>query len=243
VEHWSATRFMLFDQCPALFKERYIDGVALVETEGLCFGKAFHLGLEEHFRGGDGERTFRKAWRKFSGDLGHVNATLTSTGLALLDKVFELQLQGEPERWFSLDTDELGAPTVGALDLWDQVNNIVYDFKTTFGAWSQARAEREVWQPVLYAWAIWDATDQLPDFEYIVCNRATRALDRFRRIWTPDGYLEQMNLAWGRMRTISTMVAADVLDCHGNHGFCPECGGRWSHDHVCEQVTERIRLR
>jgi hypothetical protein len=231
---------MLFDQCPALFKERYLDGVPLVETEVMAFGKAVHLGLEQHFRGGDGERAFRAAWKQFPA----TNSTLTGVGLTLLDKVFELQLSGEPERWFSLDTDELGAPTVGAVDLWDQVNHVVYDFKTTIGAWSQARAEREVWQPVLYTWAFVDVTDELPDFEYIVLNRATRALDRFHRKWTPDGYFEQMSLAWGRMRTIAVMVSADVLACHEQHGFCPECGGRWAHDHVCDTgTTERIRLR
>lgn len=234
---------MLFDQCPMLYRERYVEEQPFELTEAVAFGQAMHQGLEAHYRGDDGELVFRKIWKDLGGVLRNagvdVDRGLTATGLNLLEQVYELDLQGEPERPFSLDTPELGAPIVGAIDLWG--TDTIYDFKTTYGTWSQERAEREVWQPVLYAWAYWDETDRLPDFEYIVLNRATRVLSRFRRHWEPDGYLEQMNLAWARMRCIAALVEGDELHCHGNHGFCPECGDRWAHDHACVQSV-RIRL-
>lgn len=241
VEHWSASRFMLFDQCPGLYRQRYVEHVALEPTEALSFGKSVHLGLEAHYLGHDGERAFRTAWKGYCLESPGYDSRLAGVGLNLLDQVFELQLEGTPERDFSLDTPELNANIVGAIDLWGPGR--IYDFKTTAGKWSALRAEAEVWQPVLYTWAYWDQTDVLPDFEYIVLNRATGTLSRFLRHWEPDGYREQMDLAWARMRTISTCVAADVLDCHGDHGFCPECGDRWGHDHVCRGAAERIRLR
>ena len=234
---------MTFDVCPGEYKARYVDGQPFEMTEAVAFGQAVHQGLEAHYRGGDGEGQFRKIWKDLRGVLENAGIAtdpkLTATGLSLLDQVYDLDLQGIPERPFSLDTPELGAPIVGAIDLWGQ--DTIYDFKTTYGSWSQARAEREVWQPVLYAWAYWDETDRLPDFEYIVLNRATRAVSRFRRHWEPDGYLAQLNEAWLRMRTIWALVEGDELHCHGNHGFCPECGDRWAHDHACTP-SARIRL-
>lgn len=236
---------MLYDQCPLSFRERYIDGVALEPTEALCFGSAVHQGLESHYNGGDGERAFRAAWKAAAQELlnGEVDPTLTATGLDLLDQVFELDLHGVPEHGFSLDTNaELGAPIVGAIDLWDKQTGVVYDFKTTIGSWSQERAQREVWQPYLYTWAAYEDSDVWPVFEYIVLNRATKALTRFRREWTPDDYLVQLDDLWGRMRAISSAVAADALSCNGKHGYCPECGAKWAHDHVCASRLERVRL-
>jgi hypothetical protein len=247
--HWSATRFMLFEQCPAEFRSRYVDGVAVEPTEAMLFGSAVHHGLESHFNGQDGEHAFRAAWKAEAQRLhtlwgASVSPTLTGMGLRLIEQVQALDLHGVPERGFSLDTNaELGAPIIGALDLYDQGNNIVYDFKTTRGVWSQDRAQSEVWQPLLYTYAAWDETGNWPQFEYIVLNRMTGALSRFRREWTADEWVDQMNVAWSRMVAISTAVAQDKLECHDKHGYCLECGERWGHDHVCnESHSKRIRL-
>jgi len=245
VPHWSATKFMLYDTCPGEFRQRYVDEVPLEPTEALEFGKAIHQGLESHYNGQDGERAFRAAWKVAQQDLhGRVSPSLTAMGMDLLDKVIALDLHGVPERGFSLDTNvDLGAPIIGALDLWDAESNTVFDFKTTRGAWSQQRAQTEVWQPFLYTWAIWDETGQWPAFEYVVCNRATGRVDRYRREWTAEQWLERMNVLWLRMCAISVAVANDQLECHGNHGFCPECGDRWSHDHVCDHASAlKVRL-
>jgi len=246
--HWSATRFMLFDQCPGEFKARYVDGVALEPTEALCFGKAVHTALECHYNGGDGERLFRTVWKSMVRDDlgGRVNKNLTGMGIELLDKVIALDLHGTPELPIAIDSNfELGAPIVGAIDLYDEQSETVYDFKTTRGTWSQERAQAERWQPLLYTLAIWYEHGVWPAFEYIVLNRVTGALSRFRREWTQDEWLEQMNAAWLRASEISVAVAQGRLECHGNHGFCPECGERWEHDHICDEGTysKRVTLR
>jgi PD-(D/E)XK nuclease superfamily len=244
--HWSATKFMLYDQCPGEFKSRYVDGVALEPSEALCFGKAVHMGLEAHFNGQDGERAFRAAWKSMSQEELHgmVDPRLTGMGLTLIDKVVALDLHGVPERGFSLDTNaELGAPIIGALDLYDADSNTVYDFKTSRGNWSQDRAQREVWQPLLYTYALWSETDcDLPAFEYIVLNRASGQLNRFRREWTSDEWLAEMNAAWVRMCEVSVAVGQGHLECHGKHGLCPECGERWGHEHVCDERIYRRRV-
>jgi hypothetical protein len=241
IPHWSASRFMMWDQCPGLFKEHYIDGVAVEVTEAMAFGLAVHKGLEEHFRGGNGEAAFRREWKTWPDG----SPDLTKTGLDLLDKVFDLDLHGTPEYGFELHTDaELGAPIVGYIDLVGD-DGVTYDFKTTVGRWSQERAQRETWQPLLYTWSRW--IEEPPNdaaFEYIVLNRASGALDRFRRQWTADEWVQQMNALWDRMRIISNDLAAGRFVCRDNHGYCPECGGRWSHAHVCypNPPLERIRL-
>ncbi|HXJ29482.1 MAG TPA: PD-(D/E)XK nuclease family protein [Gemmatimonadales bacterium] len=243
--HWSASRFMLFDLCPASFKERYVDGVAGEPTEAMLFGSCVHRGLEAHYQGNDGERAFRAAWKVAAEvDLhGDVHRELTGMGIELVDKVVALGLKGVPERPFYLDSEtELGAPIIGALDLWDAESNTVFDFKTTRGSWSQARAQREQWQPCLYTYAIWDETGEWPAFEYVVLNRATGVLSRFRREWTPDQWLDQMNALWARMCEVSVAVAKGQLDCHGGHGYCPECGERWTHEHNCDLVPHSRRV-
>lgn len=240
--HWSATRFMTFEQCPGEFKARYLDERPVEVSEAMAFGTAVHMGLEAHYQGLDGELAFRHAWKQATHELADVNRSLTATGLELLDKVFELGLSGSPEHGFLLDTEaEIGAPIVGAIDLWGD-DGVVYDFKTTRGTWSQHRAQTEVWQPVLYTWARWEQEPAYEAaFEYIVCNRVTGAVDRFRREWTPDEWVAQWNDVQGRMWRISRLVAAGYFECHGKHGYCPECGERWAHDHVCDaQVVGRL---
>jgi PD-(D/E)XK nuclease superfamily len=239
--HWSATQFMVYDQCPAEYRRRYVEGVAFEPTEATAFGQAIHQGLEAHFGGQDGEQLFRAVWKSEAAKLGgQVHRSLTAVGLELLDKVFALDLRGTAERPFVLRTDLiLGKPIVGAIDLWGD-DGTIYDFKTTRGRWSQDRAQTELWQPVLYAWVGLEETGVVPDFEYIVLNRVTGQLDRFRRRWLDEeAWAAQWCSAYDRMRTISAAVAADELDCHGKHGYCPECGARWSHEHVCEEPTSR----
>lgn len=239
--HWSASRFMTWDICPGEFKARYVDEVPFQMTEAVAFGQSMHMGLEAHYRGEDGVRAFRAAWKQYSRDLGRLNADshLTSTGLDLLDQVFELDLKGTPERGFSIDTnEELGAPIVGAVDLWGN-DGVIYDFKTTRGLWSQERAQKETWQPLLYTWARWEEEPSYDaTFEYIVLNRITGTLQRFRREWTAD----EWNAQWNAMRERAQQIADDIregrFECHGNHGYCPECGDRWSHEHACGQVLK-----
>lgn len=245
IPHWSASRFMLFDQCPANFKERYVDGVAVEPSEAMLFGSAVHRGLEAHYNGDDGERAFRAAWKvAVEHDLGgEAHRDLTGMGITLLDKVMALNLKGIPERRIDIDTNlELGAPIIGAIDLWDPTEQVVYDFKTTRGSWSQERAQREQWQPLLYTYAVWEETGTWPAFEYIVANRATGRLDRFRREWTADQWVDEINALWTRMIEVSIEVARGRLDCNGRHGHCQECGERWTHDHTCDETTRSRRV-
>lgn len=246
--HWSATRFMTFEQCPGEYKARYVDERPFELTEPLAFGKAMHQALEAYYQGQpDYELVFRRAWRQQAQELGgQVHRQLTGTGLVLLDKVIELGLAGVPERGFALDTEsDLGAPIVGAVDLWSLDPPVVYDFKTTRGRWSQARAQAEIYQPLLYTWAFWEETTIWPAFEYVVLDRVTGQLSRFRREWTQESWWEEMGQCWIRMRQIAALVAGGLLECHGKHGFCPECGERWGHDHLCDETVHtarRIRL-
>jgi hypothetical protein len=50
-EHWSASRFMLFEQCPRAYQTRYLDGVASPPSMALLFGKAMHTALEAMHQG------------------------------------------------------------------------------------------------------------------------------------------------------------------------------------------------
>jgi hypothetical protein len=52
-----------------------------------------------------------------------------------------------------------------------------------------------------------------------------------------------MNACYTRMGVIARLVADGDFTCSGKHGNCPECGARWSHDHVCEDAARARRVR
>jgi hypothetical protein len=131
---------------------------------------------------------------------------------------------------------------VGAIDLWGD-DGYIYDFKTTRGLWSQARAQTEVWQPALYTQARWlEEPGYGGEFEYIVLNRVTGTLQRFTRDWTRDDVVSLWNDVWEKMQVITTDIRLGHFVCSGNHGYCPECGDRWAHDHACSLTTGRARV-
>src|SRR4051812_48069204 len=97
-EHWSASRFMCWEQCPAEFYARYIAGAREPATEAMLFGTAVHRGLEAHYLGESAVAMFRHVWKaSVARDLhGVADAKLTAVGLDLIERVIELDLQGIP---------------------------------------------------------------------------------------------------------------------------------------------------
>jgi hypothetical protein len=209
----SPSRLWAYDRCPQVYRDRYIlkvDQPASYERE---FGTAVHAGLEAHFGGGDGDLAFRREWRERMAELREAGGRLpdlTSTGLDLIDKVVQLGISGTPERkiWIRCEA-YLNAPMLGYVDLWSESTNTIFDFKTTIGAWSAARAEREQWQPCIYSWAYFLEVGDLPDFEYIVLNRGTGDLQRFKTQRTHDQICDMLD----RARAIVLAVAAEKWEC------------------------------
>ena len=247
VPWWSPSKFVCWTQCPYEFYLRYVQHEPMVATEALHFGTAVHRGLEAHYRGTDGARAFRLAWRELGDELRatglHVDAGLSAMGLDLVEATIALGLRGEPERRVWLRTDAtLTAPTLGYMDLFSPDAVEVVDFKTTVGAWSQERAEKEIWQPCLYSWAFWEETGKLPTFRYVVLNRRSGQLEQFVTRRTHDDIAVMLE----RAIAISRGVQREEFDCvcPKRNTDCPECGGHWEHGHVCEPARGlRIKLR
>lgn len=213
-------------------------------TEALHFGTAVHKGLEAHYRGTDGELVFRRTWRELSESLRNdgfeVSQGLSKIGLDLLEKVVDLNLSGEPEKKIWVRTEDYTvAPILGYADLWDTDTHTIFDFKTTVGAWSEARAEKETWQPCLYSYAYWLETGTLPTFEYIVLNRVSGTLTRFKTRRDHD----QIMAALSCIREVALMIKRGEFECRCGASACPECGMPWQHGHMCELGKgTRIRL-
>lgn len=173
-----------------------------------------------------------------------VDGLLYLAGLRMIDQVASLDLNGDgrssserpiliPTRWAKLDW-----PVVGAVDLWSppwaQHGAVVWDFKTTAGTWSQTRADKERWQPLLYTWAYVRAFDVLPTFRYLVLNRVRGTVETFDRTWSSrrafDADLRDLSYA---AVEIAESVRDGNFDCGRKHGNCLECGDAYGHDHVC----------
>lgn len=214
VPYWSPSRFTCYEQCPAEYYQRYVLSMPIEPNTPMFFGTAVHKGLEAHFLGADGELAFRRSWRGLIPDLRAagcvVPTALFETGLDLVDKVSALGIFGVPERKILTDsTPYLNASLLGYVDLWCESEHTIYDFKTTLGAWSQERAEREMWQPCIYSMAYWLELDVIPAFEYIVLNRATGTLERFATRRTE----KQIGDMLGRAREIALAIAAQEWTC------------------------------
>ena len=175
-------------------------------------------------------------------------------GLRMIDQVDHLRLNDDgrsaPERWFKIPTRWGGLtwPVVGAVDLWSppwsKHGAVVWDFKTTVGSWSQERAERERWQPLLYSWAYVRAFDVVPTFRYLVLNRVTGAVDTFDRTWAKRGdFIEDLTDLEFHAEEIAEAVAEGNFSCTRGHGTCLECGEPYGHDHVCRRPARaKVKL-
>jgi hypothetical protein len=214
VPWWSPSKFVCYEQCPAEFYRRYVLHEPIEPNTPMYFGTAVHKGLEAHFRGQDGDLAFRRTWRSLIPELQAaqrvVPSALFETGLELIERVRSLNISGEPERRIWQRTDlYLGAPLLGYVDLWCEDTDTIVDFKTTLGAWSQERAEREIWQPCLYSMVYWLERGTIPTFEYIVLNRSTAELQRFITHRTEQQIADML----GRARQISLAVQRQEWAC------------------------------
>jgi hypothetical protein len=273
---------MLFEQCPRLYKDRYIDGIETEPSLAMLFGSAVHTALEALHQG---HRQTRRAADAADGHLGPslsrdrsgyasaravyaeqfdamnarleeiglmAPASLYAEGLTMLNLVEDMRLnvdgRSEPERWFTLPTQSLwGMPTVGAVDLWSPPwsthGAVVWDFKTTVGSWGPERAQRERWQPMLYAWAYKRAYDVIPTFRYVVLSRTGVEPRSFDRHWSPSEWREDFSALHFHAEEIAERVAQANFDCTRGHGTCLECGAPYGHDHVCADGSRPMKIK
>jgi hypothetical protein len=255
---------MLFEQCPRAYQDRYVHGLATEPSLAMLFGHTVHTALEALHQGHRGVcpdhpfgatdhlecarsayfREFESMRSILAAENITVDGLLYLEGLRMIDQVDYLKLNGDgrsrSERRISIPTawGGLDWPVVGAVDLWSppwsKHGAVVWDFKTTVGTWSQLRADKERWQPLLYTWAYVRAFDILPTFRYLVLNRMTGAVDTFDRAWSSKRAfsrdLEELEFV---AEEIADAIAAGDFACGRKHGTCLECGEPYTHDHVC----------
>jgi PD-(D/E)XK nuclease superfamily len=263
---------MLFEECPVRYRERYVEGIATTPSLAMLFGHTVHTALEALLQGHAGtcpvshgnmdheprDCAYDVYGREFStmrallADEGvEAGGLLYLEGLRMIDQVYELGLnadgRSQPELWFSLDCDWT-YPVVGAVDLWSppdsQHGAVVWDFKTTVGTWSQARADREMWQPVLYSWAYARMYNVVPTFRYVVLNRVDGSLTTFERGWSSrsDFKHDLEHLKFVAEDIVESILAGDFT-CTRGHGSCLECGEKFTHGHVCKTpARHKIKL-
>jgi hypothetical protein len=257
---------MLFEQCPRAYEDRYVHGLATEPSLAMLFGHTVHTALEVLLQGQGGgcpvaaephedhaecarSRYFQffSSMRSSLAALGvEAGGSLYLEGLRMLEQVEALRLNEDgrsrsewkitiPTEWGGLDW-----PVVGAVDLWSppwsKHGAVVWDFKTTVGKWSQLRADKERWQPLLYSWAYVRAFDTLPTFRYLVMNRLTGTVETFDRTWSRRRDFERDldDLEFAAEEIAEAVVKGD-FDCSRGHGTCLECGEQYGHDHTCRE--------
>jgi hypothetical protein len=140
-----------------------------------------------------------------------------------------------------------GFPTVGAVDLWSPPwsvhGPVVWDFKTTVGAWGPDRVQRETWQPMLYTWAYRRAYDVIPTFKYVVLNRTDNSITIMDRSWSKRQWNDDLAALTFHAEEIAERVSDGDFDCTKGHGTCLECGKPYGHNHVCADGSRPAKIK
>jgi hypothetical protein len=216
----SPSRLWAYDRCPQVYRDRYVlkvDQPAAFERD---FGTAVHKGLEAHFNGLDYEIAFLLSWRQAQKDLKlagvQVPSWLSVRGLELIEMVRAFGITGEPEQRVGIIVAGISVPIIGYADLVSE--GVIYDFKTTGWGWSQEKADREMFQPVIYSQAYAEAHAGIyPEFKFIVLPRNGDSglvqLDGTRTI-------RQIFETFERARVIHRAIEAQEFDCLCKGKYC-----------------------
>lgn len=211
---------MSYAWCPAQFYRRYILGIKDPPTMEMLFGTSVHAGLEAMFHNEDEELAFLRDWRAAKATLTDVHPSfllgLDERGLELLAQVRRLNIKGEPERRIGVVTHTIPLPFIGYADLWDAESKTVYDFKTTGFAWSQKKADAQIFQPAIYSQAFADEYGYIPRFVFVVLTRNPGPAKVFEATRTGD----QILAAFAQARWIYDQIEAGQFDC--SCGKCEE---------------------
>lgn len=217
----SPSRLWAYDRCPGVYRDRYILKLEQAASYEREFGTAVHCGLEAHFKGLDHEMAFLIAWRLAQKTLKaagvNVPSWLSSRGLELIESVrANSDITGIPEQRISIILAGVSVPIIGYADLMG--DGIVFDFKTTGWGWTQAHADKECFQPVIYSQAYAEAHNgEWPAFRFIVLPRNGNSglveLDGTRTV-------QQMWDTFERIRVIHKAIEAQQFDCLCKGKYC-----------------------
>jgi hypothetical protein len=209
----SPSRLTCYAYCPAEFYKRYILKQDEPPTPERSFGTAVHKGIEAHFRGGDDELAFLRAWREAQKELAAAEqifgAGLPERGLELLEMVRNLGLSGEPERHIVVTAPGIKIPIIGYTDLWSEVSGEIVDFKTSGYGWTQQKADEQIFQPAIYSQAFSDEHGYIPRFKFVVLQRIQGPVQIFDGTRTG----QQIEDAFDRAREILGLIEAGEFGC------------------------------
>ncbi len=167
----SPSRLALYRECPALYKRRYVDGIADAPTIDQEYGQAIHRGLEAHFLNEDAELVFLRELKQRLAPLQLAGADpaawLVPQGLHLIQEARKLGYRGQPERKFIFAYANFRVPFRGIIDLWMPDRQTVIDWKTTRREWSEKTAEGYALQRAIYSQAIVSEVHYVPAFSFV----------------------------------------------------------------------------
>jgi hypothetical protein len=215
----SPSRLWAYDRCPQVYFDRYVIKTVQPPSFEREFGTAVHAGLEAHYRGLDYEMAYLLSWRpaaKICTEFGiSVPSFLTARGLELIDMVRSLGLAGQPEQRITIVIAGINIPIMGFADLIS--DGVIYDFKTSGWAWKENRADREMFQPVIYSQAYAEAhKGTYPAFRFIVMPRNGGGLTIL------DGTRSSRQIfdTFERAREIHQAIESQQWDCLCKGKFC-----------------------
>lgn len=160
---------MLYRQCPALYKRRYVDGIKDPPTIDMEYGQAIHKAVEAYQLGEDGELVFLRELKQRIANLPNCDPAdwLVPQGLRLLEGVKKLGYMGQPERSFIFAYSGFRVPFRGIIDLWMPGPRTIVDWKTTRRQWSDKTAESYMLQRVIYTQAIVSLEHKPTSFRFV----------------------------------------------------------------------------
>lgn len=196
----SPSRLMLYRQCPALYKRRYVDGIKDPATIDMEYGHALHSAIEAHQNGQDATLVFLRELKQRVAGLPNCEPAdwLVPQGLRLLEDVVKLGYSGEAERKFIFAYSGFRVPFRGIIDLWMPRPGIIVDWKTTRRPWTEKAAENYLLQRAVYMQAITSLEHKPATFQFVALGAYPGGfLQVVEATPTPDEIDAAFELAYG----------------------------------------------
>lgn len=232
----SPTALDTYNQCPALYKRRYVQRLRDKPTPALAVGNAVHKAMEvlnyerqkkspmafEELR-----RVYDEAFKQEAPKVGAWNDKTPESeqerGFRMLARIAAAtrdMMPAEVEQWFEFPL--LGRPGFTLAGKIDAVldDGTLVDYKTASKPWHQKKLDEQR-QPALYANARLHLTGQAPSkFIFVVADAATDGVKPFPVDVTPAAIRNEMD----KVREIADAITAGDFTPGRSCRFCPMNG-------------------
>lgn len=206
--HLSVSSVGLYIECPARWKQRYVDRITTPTTAPQATGTAFHKALEAEHKGQDADLVWIAAADEANDILAATNESITMSkehGLKLLavfrERGMSVVCPSEVKFVLPFPGGRIPVPLLGYVDAF--APEFTDEYKTTGSNWwTQTKADMSP-QGHVYGWVRQRVRRERRPVRFVVFNTQKLVVDEFEVIPSPDAFRSFEAEAEGMWNAIS----------------------------------------